>query len=252
MLTAWIIFQKKGYDGKNNYIKILPFFLIIGTIYAFIFIILLIQPDFGSSFLLMCPILSQLIIAGLKLKFLFIGFFILLLLVFSSYILLPHVSYRINLFLLSINNSKTEENFQLKKSIQSFFEGGLLGKGPGAGTVKQNLPDVHADFIFPCIAEEYGLITCFFIIMLYLIIFSRTIKFLLKETDMFKIISISGLTATISIQTIINMSSSLGLIPTKGTTLPFISYGGSSLIASSIIVGFILSLTRNKLEDQKL
>ena len=135
---------------------------------------------------------------------------------------------------------------QVQRSYQSFAEGGFNGVGPGNGAVKHNLPDAHADFIFSVMAEEYGLITCLFVILIYLAIVLRNFAKCYGAQDMFSILAISGLTVQFSLQTFINMASSMSLIPTKGMTLPFISYGGSSLITSCITIGLIVALTRSQ------
>ena len=146
--------------------------------------------------------------------------------------------------------------FQIKKSIQSFENGGIFGVGPGDGTIKLNLPDAHADFIFSVAAEEYGVIGCLILIGIYSFFVLRGFKISINSNNLFSLLAISSLSLQFGVQAAIHMSSTLNLIPTKGMTLPFISYGGSSLLATSISIGFILALTRNintvfKLEDER-
>ena len=202
-------------------------------------ILLLLQPDVGMTALLLATWGFQMFLAGLPLIFVMIAVFLLPIAVISAYFLLDHVQVRVDHF---FNGT----SMQVQRSYQSFAEGGFNGVGPGNGSVKHYLPDAHADFIFSVMAEEYGLITCLFVILIYLCIVLRNFAKCYGAQDMFSILAISGLTVQFSLQTFINMASSMSLIPTKGMTLPFISYGGSSLITSCITVGLIVALTRSQ------
>ena len=158
-----------------------------------------------------------------------------------SYLFIDHVRFRIDNFLFP----NIGDNYQITKSLESFANGGLFGQGIGNGTVSKNLPDAHSDFIYALIGEEFGFITAFSILIFYIIIYIR-IYFVSKITkNLFILNSLTGLGNILIFQTIINISSSLNLLPTKGMTLPFISYGGSSIISSSLVVGFILTLIKN-------
>ena len=130
--------------------------------------------------------------------------------------------------------------------MEAFANGGYLGKGIGASEVSKKLPDVHSDFIFSLAAEEHGLVFVIFILMVYFLIFWRVFFISINENNFFNYSALSGLSNIFVFQSLINISSSLNLLPTKGMTLPFISYGGSSILASSIIIGFILSLTKKR------
>jgi cell division protein FtsW len=156
-----------------------------------------------------------------------------------AYTLLDHVQSRVKKFL-------TGDNLQAERSIQSFVEGGWYGVGPGDGRVKLHLPDAHADFIFSVAAEEYGLIACLFLIGLFGFVVIRGYAQSLIAKDMFSMLAVSGLATQFGVQAAIHMASSLNLIPTKGMTLPFISYGGSSLVASGLTLGLILALSRKQ------
>jgi cell division protein FtsW len=138
--------------------------------------------------------------------------------------------------------------------MQAFQNGNLIGKGPGEGTVKLNIPDAHTDFVFAVAGEEYGVWLCLIIIALFAVIVIRTLKIALKETNLFVMYAEVGLAASIGLQAFVNMASSLHIIPTKGMTLPFISYGGSSLLASAIEIGMLLAITRQNTasEDKDL
>ena len=132
------------------------------------------------------------------------------------------------------------------------MNGGWFGVGPGEGTVKEVLPDAHSDFVFAVAGEEFGLFICLIIVGLFGFIVLRGFARALQETDLFILLATSGLLIQFGLQAVINMSSTLRLIPTKGMTLPFISYGGSSLVAMGLCMGFLLALTRKRLDPSVL
>ena len=138
--------------------------------------------------------------------------------------------------------------------MEAFKNGNLVGKGPGEGTVKLQIPDAHTDFIFAVAGEEYGVWLCLIIIALFAVIVIRSLKLSLKETNLFVMYAEVGLAASLGLQGIVNMASSLHLMPTKGMTLPFISYGGSSLLGTALEVGMLLAITRKNTasEDKDL
>jgi cell division protein FtsW len=160
----------------------------------------------------------------------------------GAYFLLPHVTARIDSFL----DPAAGDRYQVGRSIEAFMNGGLFGRGPGEGTVKAQLPDAHSDFIFAVAGEELGLIACLIILGLFGFIVLRGFSRLLRENSLFVLLAVSGLLVQFGLQALINMGSALHLMPTKGMTLPFISYGGSSLIALAIAVGMVLALTRRR------
>ncbi len=162
----------------------------------------------------------QMFLAGLPLLLIMIALALAPLAGILAYTLLDHVQSRVKKFL-------TGDNLQTERSIQSFVEGGWYGVGPGDGRVKLHLPDAHADFIFSVAAEEYGLIACLFLIGLFGFVVIRGYAQSLIAKDMFSMLAVSGLATQFGVQAAIHMASSLNLIPTKGMTLPFISYGGS-------------------------
>jgi cell division protein FtsW len=158
----------------------------------------------------------------------------------TSYFFLDHVRFRINNFILG----NVGDNYQINKSLESFTNGGLLGQGLGNGDISKSLPDAHSDFIFALIGEEFGFLTIFLIICLYLIIYLRIFVICNKANNFFVLNSTLGLGNIFIFQTIINISTSINLLPTKGMTLPFISYGGSSFLSSAIIIGFVMVLLK--------
>ncbi len=160
----------------------------------------------------------------------------------AAYALLPHVASRIDRFL----DPASGDSYQVDRAMDAFMNGGLWGRGPGEGTMKQELPDAHADFVFAVAGEELGLVLCLVIIGLFGFIVLRGFSRLLQESNLFVVLAATGLFVQFGLQAVINMASSLELMPTKGMTLPFISYGGSSLLALGLGMGMALALTRKR------
>jgi len=144
------------------------------------------------------------------------------------------------------------DSYQIDRSMDAFMNGGLFGRGPGEGTVKDTLPDAHADFVFAVAGEELGLIACLVIVVLFAFIVLRGFSRLLQENNLFIVIAATGLFVQFGLQAVINMASALHLMPTKGMTLPFISYGGSSLLALGLGMGMALALTRRRFGGEDL
>ena len=210
--------------------------------------LLFLQPDIGMATLILAAWYVQLLIAGLSLPWVVAltagagGA------AFAAYSLLPHVNIRINRFL----DPSSGDNFQVDTSLQAFMNGGLLGRGPGQGTIKGVLPDAHADFIFAVAGEEFGLIACLLILALFAVVVLRGLAHALHETNLFVMVAVAGLSVQFGLQAVVHMGSSLRLLPAKGMTLPFISYGGSSLIAVALAMGLLLALTRRRIGDERL
>ena len=199
--------------------------------------LLLLQPDIGMTIVMIFTWGFQLFITGIPLMiiiFLIVAFPIFMILSYNHF---GHVKLRIDSFL----DGKTH---QISKSLQSFESGGFWGKGPGEGFYKKSLPDAHSDFVFAVAAEEYGVFLCSLIVIIYGLIVFRSFLLTLRNTNLFFIICVSGLAFQFGFQSLIHMASNTDLIPTKGMTLPFLSYGGSSILASAITAGILLSLTR--------
>ena len=160
-----------------------------------------------------------------------------------AYLILPHVASRIDRFL----DPSSGDSYQVDRSLEAFLNGGWFGRGPGEGTVKEVLPDAHSDFVFAVAGEEFGLFVCLVIVCLFAFVVLRGFAKALQETDLFVLLATSGLIVQFGLQALINMGSTLRLMPTKGMTLPFVSYGGSSLIAMGLCIGFLLALTRRRI-----
>jgi cell division protein FtsW len=164
----------------------------------------------------------------------------------AAYTIFPHVAGRIDRFLTGEGDT-----FQVDMGREAVVHGGWWGVGPGEGTVKRVIPDSHADFVFAVAGEEFGIVLCLAIMLLFAFIVLRGLNIALKEQDDFTRYSVAGLVVVFGFQSIINMGVNLQLMPAKGMTLPFISYGGSSLIAIAISMGMVLALTRKRPERRK-
>lgn len=233
IVTAWILAMKSAE---------FPAFIISLVLYVIIVTLLFLQPDFGMVVMVSLIWGAQLFISGLPLIWIIIAMFGGACLLLFAYNFLPHAADRINNF-LDPNNA---ENYQVNKSLKAFEQGGLYGKGPGEGNVKQVLPDSHADFIFSVAGEEFGAIICLIIAGIFAFIVIRGLFLLINEDDRFTILASSGILCQFGLQAIINMGVTLNMLPTKGMTLPFISYGGSSTLAIAIGIGLLLALTRKR------
>lgn len=233
IVTAWILAMKSPE---------FPAFIISLILYLIIVFLLFLQPDFGMVVMVSLIWGAQLFVSGLPLIWIIIAMFGGACLLLFAYKFLPHAADRINNFL----DPHNAENYQVNKSLKAFEQGGLYGKGPGEGSIKQVLPDSHADFIFSVAGEEFGAIICLIIAGIFAFIVIRGLFLLINEDDRFTILASAGILCQFGLQAIINMGVTLNMLPTKGMTLPFISYGGSSTLALAIGMGLLLSLTRKR------
>lgn len=200
------------------------------------------QPDFGTTVLISIIFFGQFFLAGLPIRWIFTLSVLGLAAVMLAYLTLPHVTSRVDRFLYP----ESGDTYQVDNAIQAFGNGGILGTGPGHGTIKYNLPDAHSDFIFAVAGEEMGLVACLLLLGIYALITLHGFRRLAGETDLFVFLAISGLLILLGMQALIHMGSALHLLPAKGMTLPFISYGGSSLLATGFTAGLLLALTRRR------
>jgi cell division protein FtsW len=168
--------------------------------------------------------------------------------IFAAYSMLPHVAGRIDRFL----SPQSGDTFQVDTALESILRGGWLGRGPGEGTVKRILPDAHTDFIFAVAAEEFGIILCIALIAVFALIVVRGLTSSLKAEDAFIRLATAGLVVLFGVQSVINMAVNLNLMPAKGMTLPFISYGGSSMVAVAFGMGLLLAFTRHRPEPRRV
>jgi len=217
----------------------LPFALISVVPMALIAFLLMKQPDFGQTVIFVSIWIVLLMLSGASMKLLGALGAAGLGAVISAYLFYSVATERINKFLF-----KEGDTYQVDRAHATLTNGGLLGTGPGAGTEKFSLPEPHTDYIFSVIGEEFGLIACIAIACLYFAIVARVCLRLLREEDDFLLLASAGLVSQFGLQALINMLVNVGLAPSKGMTLPFISYGGSSMIALSIGMGLLLAFTR--------
>jgi cell division protein FtsW len=202
--------------------------------------LLVAEPDFGQTMLILTVWGSLFFIAGMRIIWVFglagaasAG-------LFAAYLLVPHVAGRIKRFM----DPASGDTFQVDMATESFSHGGWFGQGPGEGTVKRILPDSHTDFVFAVAAEEFGIILCLVLLALFAFIVIRTLSRAYASDDLFTRFAASGLAILFGVQASINMAVNLHLMPAKGMTLPFISYGGSSMVSLAYGVGMMLALTR--------
>jgi cell division protein FtsW len=236
VVAAWLIAEGKlnGRWGAT---------LLVLGIYAVIAGLLKGQPDIGMLLVVTAVFFAQFFVAGLNLFI--VGFFGAagVALAGLAYMIFPHVQSRVHRFL----DPAAGDNYQVTVALEAFGHGGLLGRGPGEGRVKNVLPDAHADFVFAVAGEEFGLVVCLLILGLFAFVVVRGMVRLLGEMDLFVVLAATGLLTQFGLQAFVNMASSLHLIPTKGMTLPFVSYGGSSVLAIALGMGMLLALTRKRL-----
>jgi cell division protein FtsW len=218
-----------------------------GTAIAFglllvVLALLKMQPDIGMSVIVVATFFAQWFVAGLRLFWVALFAGGLAGIAVFAYSFFPHVQSRVQRFL----DPASGDSYQITVAMEAFANGGLFGRGPGEGRVKTILPDAHADMVFAVAGEEFGMIVCLVIIALFAFVVLRGFARLLSETDQFVILAASGLLTQFGLQAFVNMASTLHLIPTKGMTLPFVSYGGSSVIAIGFAMGCLLALTRRR------
>ena len=219
--------------------KSLPVYPMSAVLVGGIAFLLMKQPDFGSTIIFCAVWLAMLALAGINLRILIgLGIAGIIGVVFA-YFFYDVATQRIDEFLFG-----TGDNFQVQNAMRTLTAGGLFGMGPGGGTRKFGLPEPHTDYIFSVVGEEFGLIACLAIAALYLGIVARVLVKLLDEESPFAILAAAGLVIEFGLQALINMMVNVQLAPSKGMTLPFISYGGSSMLALSIGMGLLLAFTR--------
>ena len=229
---AWLLSLR---DGDKS----LPVFAISAVITGGVAFLLMKQPDFGSTIIFCAVWLAMLALAAVNMRIL-IGLGVIGVVgVILAYFFYDVATLRIDEFLFG-----TGDTFQTDNAMRTLTAGGLFGMGPGGGTRKFGLPEPHTDYIFSVIGEEFGLIACLAIAALYLGIVARVLVKLLDEDSGFAILAAAGLAIQFGLQALINMMVNVQLAPSKGMTLPFISYGGSSMLALSIGMGLLLAYTR--------
>ena len=227
---------------KNSQIKYVLSFLILGSV----IILLIDQPDLGQSILLIGSWFAIVFISGVSLFYMFIFLSIFLMCLSSLLFFFPEkFGYIINRLITFFDPSQGDK-FQSSSALDAIKLGGLTGQGMGEGILKESVPEAHTDYVIAVISEEYGSITSIMILIIFLYISFRIIKNCFNQDNQFLKISLSGLATLLIFQTFIHAGVNTNLLPTTGMTLPFLSYGGSSLIGSAILAGLVLNYTKNK------
>jgi len=239
VVAAWLLAQRP--EGIGRFARPLAI-----ALFAVVTTMLLLQPDFGMAVLVSTVWFTQFFLAGLPL--IWVALFVIAGIAgtVGAYFTLPHVASRIDRFL----DPSSGDSYQVKRSMEAFVNGGAFGRGPGEGSIKSVLPDAHTDFVFAVAGEEFGLIACILLVGLFAFIVLRGFSRVVNETNLFILLAVTGLLVQFGLQALVNMGSTLRLMPTKGMTLPFISYGGSSLVAIAICVGMALALTRRRVGQE--
>lgn len=235
ILIAWLFGESaRRPEMPTNTAALLLLLVAVGA--------LVVQPDFGQTMLILLVWGALFFLAGMRLVWVIglagaaaIG-------LAGAYATVPHVARRIRRFM----DPSSGDTFNVDQALESFVRGGWFGRGPGEGTIKRVLPEAHTDFVFAVAAEEFGLVLCLILLALFAFVVLRGLRHALREDDPFRRFSIAGLAILFGLQSAINMAVNLHLIPAKGMTLPFISYGGSSMISIAYGMGMLLALTRER------
>jgi cell division protein FtsW len=241
ILTAWLFAESsRKPDVPANALALL---LLLGTI-----TVLVLQPDFGQTTLIALVWGALFFMAGMRMIWVIgltglaacgLG---------GAMVMIPHVARRIKRFL----DPASGDTFQVDTAVESFMRGGWFGRGPGEGTIKRVLPDSHADFVFAVAAEEFGIVLCLALVALFAFIVLRALTNAMRNSDPFARFATAGLAILFGTQSAINMAVNLALVPAKGMTLPFISYGGSSMISLAYGTGMLLALMRTRPSAEQL
>jgi cell division protein FtsW len=241
ILTAWLFAESaRKPDVPANALALA---LLLGTI-----TVLVLQPDFGQTTLIALVWGALFFMAGMRMIWV-IGLTGLAAAgLVGATMMIPHVAHRIKRFL----DPASGDTFQVDTAVESFMRGGWFGRGPGEGTIKRVLPDSHADFVFAVAAEEFGIVLCLALVALFAFIVLRALTNAMRNTDPFACFATAGLAILFGTQSAINMAVNLALVPAKGMTLPFISYGGSSMISLAYGTGMLLALMRDRPSAEQL
>jgi cell division protein FtsW len=235
ILIAWLFGESaKRPDMPANAMALAMLLLVVA--------LLVVQPDFGQTMLIVLVWSALFFMAGMRVVWMFGIAIVAGVGLLSAYYTVPHVARRIQRFL----DPASGDTFNIDIATESFMRGGWFGKGPGEGTVKRLLPESHTDFVFAVAAEEFGVALCLALVSLFAFIVIRALIRAMRNDDPFARFAAAGLTMLFATQSAINMAVNLHLIPAKGMTLPFISYGGSSMISLAYAMGMLLALTREQ------
>lgn len=236
--VAWLL-SFKARDAE------LPVTAITAVLTGFVGVLLMLQPDFGQTVIFCCLWLALVTIAGTSTRVILGVVAMVPAALVAAYLFYGTARARIDAFLFpGVEGEGAADHFQTNAAHNTLTSGGWFGTGPGGGTVKYGLPEAHTDYIFSVIGEEFGLIACGIVALVFLALVVRVFVKLLDEQDPFKLLAASGLAVQFGAQALVSMAVNTGLAPSKGMTLPFISYGGSSMVALSLGMGLLLAFTR--------
>jgi len=235
VLIAWLF-------GESSRRPEMPANTIALAMLLLVVTLLVIQPDFGQTMLIALVWGALFFMAGMRLIWVASLGGVAAIGLTGAYFTVPHVAQRIQRFM----DRGSGDTFNIDIALESFTRGGWLGRGPGEGTIKRILPESHTDFIFAVAAEEFGILLCLALLALFTFIVIRALRHALYHEDPFHRFAIAGLAMLFGLQSAINMAVNLHLLPAKGMTLPFISYGGSSMLSLAYGMGMLLALTRER------
>ncbi len=235
VVTAWLF-------AAYRLNPAVPANLVCAALCALVLGLLVLQPDFSMATVVAAVWVAQYFIAGLRRRWMAALGGLGAAAATAAYLFMPHVADRIDRFV----DPSSGDNYQVDTALEAFMNGGLLGRGPGEGVVKESLPDAHSDFIFAVVGEEFGVVFCLALVALFAFIVLRGFVSAIQERSLFVMLALSGLLIQFGLQALIHMGVTLALVPPTGMTLPFISYGGSSVLAVSLGMGMVLALTRRR------
>ena len=241
VVAAWLFAE----SDRRGDVPGLPLSFLLITVAA---TLLVLQPDFGQTLLVLATWAGIYFMVGMPAWLIAGAIGVAALGGFAAYTMVPHVGQRIDRFL----DPSSGDSYQIDQAIGSFVHGGWFGVGPGEGTIKRGLPDSHTDFIFAVVGEEFGAVACLVLVGLFAALVLRGLGHAFRAEDMFRRLAIGGLVMLFGFQSFINFAVNLQLMPAKGMTLPFISYGGSSLLASAFAMGLLIALTRRHVRPRPL
>ncbi len=245
LITAKVLTMDSSRTSNTSYF--FSFLLLLAII-----ILLINQPDLGQSILLTCTWISIVFISGINIIYIICFFGLTIAALASLLLLFPEKFGYIIQRLMTFFDPSKGDNFQSQKALDAIKQGGLKGQGMGEGILKDSVPEAHTDYIIAVITEEFGSIISIFLILIFLYISFRIVKITVLESDRNLKISLCGLSSLLIFQTFIHIGVNTSLLPTTGMTLPFLSYGGSSLFGSSILAGVILNYTKNRFDKNEI
>lgn len=249
IVVAWLFAERQRRpEIPGNLFAILLLAVVVGLLVS--------QPDFGQTILTVLTWGAMFFVAGVPILWVLVLGGVGVGGIYLAYTMLPHVAARVNKFLAKLNGVEGQGgqaiNFQPDRALDSFTNGGWLGRGPGEGTVKWILPDSHTDFIAAVMGEEFGIIACILLVSVIAYLVLRGLRHAMGTDDPFIRLAVTGLVTLFGVQSAINLAVNLHLVPSKGMTLPFISYGGSSLLAVAFGMSCLLALTRRRAQTTRI